>query len=264
MAAKKTGRKAGKKSGSVPAVVIFWLMFIIIITGIFLINRETIQKNFSILTQRLSGSPAQTEEGEEEKPEEEPPAVSIKEPGRSVPTPPPEPVVKPEEPPAPEPEPAQVQKPEATPEPEKPAPKPVETRERNLYFTQVDKDGQILRSRVSRKITVSDSPMQDALNSLLSGPTAEERGRGIISLIPDNTRILSILVRGSTAYISFSEDFQFNTYGVEGYAAQIRQIVWTATEFSNVKDVQILIEGRRVDYLGEGIWIGSPINRQSL
>jgi spore germination protein GerM len=71
-------------------------------------------------------------------------------------------------------------------------------------------------------------------------------------------------VRGSTAYISFSEEFQYNTFGVEGYAAQLRQIVWTVTEFTNVSDVQILIEGRRVDYLGEGIWIGSPLDRDML
>jgi spore germination protein GerM len=106
--------------------------------------------------------------------------------------------------------------------------------------------------------------MLDALQALMQGPSIEEQRRDLISLIPQGTRILSAVVRGDTAYISFSEEFQFNTYGVEGYAAQLRQIVWTVTEFSTVKDVQILIEGRRVDYLGEGIWIGSPVNRDTL
>jgi spore germination protein GerM len=108
--------------------------------------------------------------------------------------------------------------------------------------------------------------MLDVLQALLQGPSAEEQRQGLISLIPPGTRILSrtTTVRGNTAYINFSEDFMFNTYGVEGYAAQLRQIVWTVTEFSNVKDVQILVEGRRVDYLGEGIWIGSPIGRDTL
>ena len=140
---------------------------------------------------------------------------------------------------------------------------PAQTRERNVYFTQIDKDGQILQSRVTRRILVSESPLVDALNVMLTGPTAEELNRGILNLIPQNTKILSATVRGATAYISFSEDFLFNTFGVEGYVAQLRQIVWTVTEFSNVNDVQILIEGRRLDYLGEGIWIGSPISRQS-
>ena len=250
----------------------FWLIFIIAVTGIFLVNRNTIQKNFGILTDRLSGSPGQpdsrladetTDEpeitilppssvlpGRNEPPAAQPSTPESAEPQSSVQPQPSNPAVTPAVPPA--------QQPVAT------QPGPAETRERNIYFIQIDKDGQILRSRVSRNLVVSDSPMQDALTALLAGPNAEERGRGIVSLIPQNTRILSILIRGSTAYISFSEDFQFNTYGVEGYAAQIRQIVWTATEFSTVNDVQILIEGRRVDYLGEGIWIGSPVNRQSL
>jgi spore germination protein GerM len=85
-----------------------------------------------------------------------------------------------------------------------------------------------------------------------------------MSLIPEGTRILSAVVRGSTAYISLSDDIMYNAYGADGYAAALREIVWTATEFPNVKDVQILIDGRRVDYLGEGIWIGSPVNRTSL
>jgi spore germination protein GerM len=149
------------------------------------------------------------------------------------------------------------------PQPSRPE-KPAETRERSVYFTQVDKDGTILRTKVARKIAASDSPMLDSLNVLLSGPSAEEQRQGLMSLIPKGTRILSATVRGGTAYISFSEDFQYNTYGVEGYAAQLKQIVWTVTEFPNINDVQILIEGRRVDYLGEGIWIGSPVDRDSI
>jgi len=142
-------------------------------------------------------------------------------------------------------------------------PQSAQTRERAVYFTQIDKDGQILQSRVTRKIPASETPMQDVLNAILAGPSADELNRGVLNLIPQNTRLLSATVRGNTAYISFSENFMFNTFGVEGYVAQLRQIVWTVTEFSNVNDVQILIDGRRLDYLGEGIWIGSPINRQS-
>jgi spore germination protein GerM len=106
--------------------------------------------------------------------------------------------------------------------------------------------------------------MVDVLTILIQGPNTEEQRQGLVTLIPRGTRILAARVQGTTAYISFSEEFQYNTYGVEGYAAQLRQIVWTVTEFPDVKDVQILIEGRRVDYLGEGIWIGSPVNRNTL
>jgi len=148
------------------------------------------------------------------------------------------------------------------PKPREPDP-PVQTRDRSVYFTQVSNDGHILQTKVTRRLPVTQSPMLDSLNILLNGPTAEEISRGILNMIPQNTRILSATVRGSTAYVNFSEDFLFNRYGVDGYVAQLRQIVWTVTEFSNISDLQILIEGRRMDYLGEGIWIGSPISRAS-
>jgi spore germination protein GerM len=95
----------------------------------------------------------------------------------------------------------------------------------------------------------------------MKGPTDEEKRLGLISLIPEETQIISAKVLKDTAYIDVSEPFQYNIYGIEGYAGQLTQLIWTATEFSNVKNIQVLIEGRRVDYLGEGIWIGSPIDR---
>jgi spore germination protein GerM len=56
----------------------------------------------------------------------------------------------------------------------------------------------------------------------------------------------------------------YNHYGIEGYAGQLKQIVFTATAFPNVQDVQILIEGEKHDYLGgEGVFIGSPLSRSS-
>lgn len=136
---------------------------------------------------------------------------------------------------------------------------------RTLYFIKIDSDGTLVRTPVVRSLPESDSPMTDALTALIKGPTADEKKRGLESLIPVGTRLLSATVRGSTAYLSFSEEFQFNTYGVEGYAAQLRQIVWTATEFSTIQNVQILIDGRHLDYLGgDGIWIGTPLSRDTL
>jgi spore germination protein GerM len=136
-----------------------------------------------------------------------------------------------------------------------------ETVSRTVYLIRVDNDGAVLPARVQRTLPKSASPLRDALEAAIRGPLGDEEKKGLMSLIPPEARILSAAVQGSTAYVSFSEDFLFNTYGIEGYAAQLRQVVWTATEFSNVKDVQILIDGKRLDYLGEGIWIGSPLNR---
>jgi spore germination protein GerM len=160
--------------------------------------------------------------------------------------------------------PAAPAKPDTPAKPDAPIKLDVKTVDRSVYLMKVDNAGSVYWTKVKRALPASDKPLQDALESVIRGPSAEEEKQGLISLVPKNSKILSATVRGNTAYISFSEDFLFNTYGTEGYVSQRRQIVLTATEFSNVKDVQILIDGKRIDYLGEGVWIGSPVSRTML
>jgi len=262
VAVRKTNKKK-QSGGASQAVIIFWLIFIIVIISVFMINRETILENFNLFKTRLTTSPGDEKEPPpliENEPEitvivEQPAAGGVSETSRQET----EPVTNTQNPePA-----ASTANPPAQSGPQTQTPAPVRTIERTVYFTQIRSDGHILYSGVNRRLPVTESPMMDALNSMLNGPSSDELGRGIINMIPQQTRILSAAIRGSTAYINFSEDFLFNTFGVEGYVAQLRQIVWTVTEFPNVSDVQVLIEGRRMDYLGEGIWIGSPISRQS-
>ena len=138
------------------------------------------------------------------------------------------------------------------------ADKPVEMRNRSIYLIQ---EANMAQVKINRSLKVSDTPLKDSINALLAGPTADERKRGIISLVPAGSKLLSVKVNGSTAYLNFNEEFQYNTRGREGCAAQIRQIVWTATEFTNIQNVQFLIEGEIVDSLPEGIMINSPISR---
>jgi len=176
------------------------------------------------------------------------------------------------EPDAPEPLPGEdpEQIPYEHPAPDLPPP-PAGTREQGLFFIQVENDGEyLLLTRVSRTVEVSDTPLIDSLNALLLGPNAREADLGLESFITPGARILNVRIEGrvvenarwDTAVIDFNEDFQYNTRGSEGLYSQLKQIVWTATEFPNVRDVQILIEGDRVEFLHGGIRIGSPIGRQ--
>jgi len=298
VAARKPYRRNAKQKepqGS-QAIVIFWLIFAVVIIFVYMINAQTIKKNFDLLKSRLTNSTStegdlqEEDELSDETTTNEQPAVS----DRIV-------VITNNDTRTPTTEQerqsgqggAQTQTPGGSQtqtqtqggsqtqsgtqtqgntqsstqtqqtQTQTQTTTPAQVRERSVYFAQINKDGQILQTKVTRRVPVSETPMMDVLNIILAGPSTEEINRGVLNLIPKNTRLLNATVRGSTAYISFSEDFLFNTFGVEGYVAQLRQVVWTVTEFSNVADVQILIEGRRVDYLGEGIFIGSPISRQS-
>jgi spore germination protein GerM len=197
------------------------------------------------------------------------PAATAPEPATAIPksaentAPPTTPAAEPAKPPEPASRPPEPAQPTAKPASSTAAPVP-KTVNRSIYFIKFDEEnGVILRTKVSRTLPVTDSPLLDALNALLRGTTAAEEKQELRSLIPPGTRVLSATVRGSTAYVSFSEDFQFNVNGIEGYIAQLQQLIWTITEFPNVNDVQFLIEGRRVDYLGEGIRIGGPLSRNN-
>ncbi len=277
---KKHSKTTAKKKNSTIGCL-FWIGFFIIIAGLFLVNRELIQKTLTNTQffERLFNKPPSetkptitpeqpvpsvTDETTSTKPLESPdrlkitpePTTSPSEKSNQVPTNPQQPITKPEKEVNPQ---SQTKMPK-----EKQIPQP-QTRNQVLYFMQIDADGSIIREKTQRTIPVSDTPLMDTIAQLLNGPTTTEKQKGLVSMIPAGTRLLSATVRGNTAYLNFSEEFLFNTYGIEGYAAQLKQIVWTATEFPNISDVQILIEGKRIDYLGaEGVWIGSPLTRDSL
>lgn len=137
-------------------------------------------------------------------------------------------------------------------------------RNAKLYFIDVDGSGSIALQPVVRSVRFIDSPLTETLKALLSGMLPSELNRELLSLIPEGSEILSVRVDDGIAYISFNDPFRFNSLGREGYEAQLKQIVYTATEFTTVSSVQILIEGKRYDYLGgEGVFIGQPLTRNS-
>jgi spore germination protein GerM len=134
----------------------------------------------------------------------------------------------------------------------------------SLWFVVIGDDGSLARMEVKRSLPRSDTPLADTIKALLIGPSADELGKNMQTLIPLGTKLRSVRMSGTTAVIDLSEEFMFNRYGIEGYAAQLKQLVWTATSFSTVHDVQILIEGQRRDFLGgEGVYIGKPLSRAS-
>lgn len=154
-----------------------------------------------------------------------------------------------------------LEKPKPEPEPEV---KIVKSKVR-LFYIKVTDDGEITLKSVFKSIYVGKTPLGKSIEKLLKGPDTAEINRGLLTLIPEGTEIISISIRDSVAYLNFNELFRFNPLGVEGYMAQIKQIVYTATEYDSVKSVQFTIDGAEQEYLGaEGVYIGRPISREDL
>lgn len=133
-----------------------------------------------------------------------------------------------------------------------------------ICFVAIDSDGIVIRKEVSRQVA-KDSPLTASINSLLAGPSAAEAKTGCRSLIPSGTKLYSALVKNGVATLDFSEEIKFNPNGVEGYLGQFMQIVYTATNFSTVQSVQILIEGQKIDFLDDLPYfrIGVPLSKAS-
>ena len=137
-------------------------------------------------------------------------------------------------------------------------------RQHRLYFAAVDSSGGISVTGVTRPVDSSTAPLTETLVTLLAGPDPTESGRGLITLIPPAVTLNKVYVRESVAYVDVSESFRFNRLGREGLDIQLQQVVYSATQFPNVEQVQILIEGERIDYLNsEGTFVGQPIGREA-
>lgn len=145
----------------------------------------------------------------------------------------------------------------------KPAPQPAlttNTMKAKLCFVAIDSDGPVIRKEVTRTVS-KDSPLLETIKALLKGPSANEANTGCRSYIPPESQILGVSVKDGVAYLNFNEEFQFNPNGPDAANIQLMQIVYTATTFPTVKSVQFLIEGKNLQYLTEGVWIGSPLGR---
>jgi germination protein M len=252
----ETGMKKNKRAASPTLGCLFWAALVIVFVAVALAVREPVMRNVrkvfgfpdtQAATQPAAGTPAATAGGSPAnggkrtaQPASSPPAAAVRPAGTGTAAP------------------AAAAPPPAA------APAAARTRAARLWFVKVDPEGTIELKPVTRSLPAGDSPLRDNLAALLAGPTAAESNAGVVSLIPAGTAVRSITMRGDTATIDFSEQFRFNKLGIEGLRAQLRQVVWAATEFPTVSRVQVLVEGKRVDYLGpEGAAVGSPLGRDS-
>ena len=154
----------------------------------------------------------------------------------------------------------------AGPDSDRPAAAPADppARQHRLYFAAMDPSGGIAVTGVTRTADPSAAPLTETVATLLAGPDPTESNRGLVTLIPPAVTLNKVYIRGSVAYIDVSESFRFNRLGREGLDIQLQQVVYSATQFASVEQVQILIDGERIDYLdSEGTFVGKPIGREA-
>ncbi len=129
-----------------------------------------------------------------------------------------------------------------------------ETVEITLYFT--DEKGESLTAE-KRVIAKEEGIARATVNALLRGPENKE----LKASVPEGTILRDINIKEDGACIvDFSKAIVENqSQGKNGEMITVTAIVQTLGQFSSVKEVQILVEGKSVATLGGQVDISSPI-----
>lgn len=250
-----------ERKSSISLGVLFWVAAILLVLVIFLFNRKNIERVMEstgfveVINQRIGiDSPQQNDDlpplvQAPQEPVEEPSIIAL-------PTEPAASREEPEEPPEPE---AVAEDPAPDSEAAPAESEEVETRSRDyfIHLVHLNNDGKISLEAVKRSVDFISSPLTATLKSLIGEPGETD---GYRNIIPSNTVLNRVWIKGGIAYIDLSEEFSFNPIGLEGYRLQVQQIIATATQFSSVNAVQILIDGEQISFLGgDGLFIGQPL-----
>lgn len=114
---------------------------------------------------------------------------------------------------------------------------------------------------VRRTISLSGGDKYTAaMKALLEG--TKEKGQ--TNIIPRQTKLRSVSVRGDTAYVDFSRDLvRHFTGGSTGEEMLVGSVVNTMTGFSEIRKVQILIDGEKVETLAGHMDLSAPLTRMN-
>ncbi len=130
-----------------------------------------------------------------------------------------------------------------------------------IYFLKLnEKTEQLYVSPVTRKVGDTNL-LATSLDSLIAGPSRSEKSSGYLNAVPGNLRVRSVVIQGKTAVIDFSGAIEEDAPG-QIIIKRLQQIIYTATEFENVDNVIIKINGRRKNSIGaDGLSISGPLSR---
>ena len=123
-----------------------------------------------------------------------------------------------------------------------------------LYFGYEDR---VLA--VEREVPYSQAVAKTAMIELLKGPSATElKGLALHSEIPKGTKLLSVVMKGRTARVDLSGEFD-DGGGTLSMTMRLAQVVYTLAQYSTVDSVEFYMNGKRVEvFSGEGIMLDSP------
>ncbi len=105
----------------------------------------------------------------------------------------------------------------------------------------------------------NDNPAQTAMELL----AAEPIDKSLMRVMPVSAKLLSLKIDKGVAYANFNSNLRRFGGGSANEILLVAGIVNTLTEFPEIKAVQILIEGKKVESLGGHLDITEPLSRSA-
>lgn len=123
----------------------------------------------------------------------------------------------------------------------------------NVYFAKINQDKNVEIVEVKRKISPKKNSVQQSTEKLLQGPSFYEKLTGIYTEIPMRTKLLSFEELPDKNVLNLSKEFESGG-GSLSMTTRVEQLKRTVVGNSKGKPVELLIEGKKVEYVGgEGV-----------
>ena len=134
---------------------------------------------------------------------------------------------------------------------------PTETEEVTLYFVNEKGDALVAEKRTIAK---EEGIARAAVNALLQGP----QNKDLQTAVPAGTLLKDINIKeDGSCIVDFSKTLLTKIEPENGEMLTVAAIVQTLAQFSSVKEVQILVDGKIIETLGGKVDISKPIQTEN-
>lgn len=126
-----------------------------------------------------------------------------------------------------------------------------------LVVYHATKDAQFLVPE-THKVPVNSHPARTAIELLIAGAKNPE----LVGVMPQGTKIKNIVIKDHIAYVDFDDKLiKKNVGGSAGEILLVGAIVNTLTEFPDIHQVQILVEGKKIETISGHMDTSEPLSR---
>lgn len=105
-----------------------------------------------------------------------------------------------------------------------------------------------MMTSVSRELPTNTAPYRALLEALFKGPTSEEAARGLKSSLPVDITVEPEPTMEQSGILVIDLSAQLTTALGDELTNALAQIVWTLCERPEIRQVRILVEGRRLPW----------------